>query len=78
MVSPDIQAISRDFRKFNMKLIENIAHIEGVVLGILIILFAYGILPNKLIAKGRKVPWFVKAIGFIVLFGSIARLLKLC
>jgi len=61
-----------------MKFVENIDHIWGVVLGILIILFAYGILPNKLIEKGHKVPWFVKAIGFIVLFGSIAILLKLC
>ncbi len=61
-----------------MNLIENIAHIGGVVLGLLIILFAYGVIPNKHIKKGHKVPWFVKAIGFIVLFGSIARLLKIC
>ena len=61
-----------------MNHIEYIAHIEGVVLGLCIILFAYGVLPNKLIKKGHKVPWFVKAIGFIVLFGSIARLLKIC
>jgi len=61
-----------------MNLIENIAQIEGIVLGLLILLFAYGVLPNKLIKKGYKVPWVVKATGFLVLFGSIARLLKLC
>lgn len=61
-----------------MNLIMNIAHIGGVVLGLLIILFAYGVLPNKLIEKGHKVPWVVKAIGFLVLFSSIARLLKIC
>jgi len=61
-----------------MSIIENIAQIEGIILGLLIILFAYGVLPNKLIKQGHKIPWFVKAIGFIVLFGSIARLLRLC
>jgi len=61
-----------------MNLIENIADIGGVILGLCIILLAYGVLPNKLIKMGHKMPWFVKAIGFIVLFGSIARILKIC
>lgn len=60
-----------------MNLIENIAYIGNAALGLCIILFAYGVLPNKLIKQGYKTPWFIKAIGFIVLFGSIARLLKL-
>jgi len=58
--------------------LENIGHIGGVVLGLCIILFAYGVIPNKLIDKGYKVPWTIKAIGFIVLLGSIARLLRIC
>ena len=63
-----------------MNLIANIAYIgyiANAVLGLCIILVAYGGIPNKLIKEGHKIPWFVKAIGFIVLFGSIARLLKL-
>jgi hypothetical protein len=60
-----------------MNPIENIAHIAGILIGIYILLLAYRIIPSKLDSNDHKLSRVLKAIGFVVLIGSIVRLLQI-
>jgi hypothetical protein len=60
-----------------MNLIENIAHIAGIVIGICILLFAYRIIPSRLDSNDHKLSRILKAIGFLALISSIVRLMQI-
>jgi branched-subunit amino acid ABC-type transport system permease component len=60
-----------------MNLIENIAHIAGIVIGICILLLAYRIIPSKLDSNDHRLSRILKAIGFLVLISSIVRLIQI-
>jgi len=59
-----------------MKLVQHIAYISGVFLGLYILLLAYGVVPSKLDNKDHKMTRTIKVLGFFVLISSIVRLLQ--
>jgi hypothetical protein len=60
-----------------MEIIENIAYISGILIGLYILLLAYGIVPSNLDKNDLKMTRILKVIGFFALISSIVRLMQI-
>ena len=54
-----------------------LANIVGMILGIMILLHEYRIIPKKLAIPGYVPSRLMKVIGFVILIGGLMRLLEL-
>ena len=60
-----------------MILIQNITYVSGTLIGLYVLLLAYGIVPGKLDKHNLKMTRILKVIGFFILISSIVRLVQI-